>query len=207
MKTLWVIVGSVALSLVMFGTGLVAATAFFSAEPERHAAMNMDTTGLWTSKAVRVNTAAQELVRLPDRPLSDAARELATKPAEPVDDVVTGSTKAEPQMVDSKANAAHLDWCSSRYRSYNPDDNTYRPFSGGKRPCISPYQVDGATQRVRSSGNGDPSGGTADLLSYVVEEARPTSAHAASCFERYQSYRPSDNTYQPYGGGARQECR
>ncbi|MER9869926.1 BA14K family protein [Mesorhizobium sp. M0136] len=26
------------------------------------------------------------------------------------------------------------------------------------------------------------------------------------CFSRYRSYRPADNTYQPYSGGPRSQC-
>jgi hypothetical protein len=33
----------------------------------------------------------------------------------------------------------HVQWCFARYRSYNPDDNTYRAFSGETRACASPY--------------------------------------------------------------------
>ena len=31
--------------------------------------------------------------------------------------------------------------------------------------------------------------------------------HASYCFSRYRSYRPEDNSYQPYGGGPRRQCR
>lgn len=30
--------------------------------------------------------------------------------------------------------------------------------------------------------------------------------HITACMQRYRSYRISDNTYQPYGGGPRQTC-
>lgn len=30
--------------------------------------------------------------------------------------------------------------------------------------------------------------------------------HVSYCFSRYRSYRPEDNTYQPYGGGPRRQC-
>jgi hypothetical protein len=32
------------------------------------------------------------------------------------------------------------------------------------------------------------------------------SDHMAYCFSRYRSYRPEDNTYQPFGGGPRRQC-
>ncbi len=34
---------------------------------------------------------------------------------------------------------AHVNWCYDRYRSYRERDNTYQPYSGRRRQCISPY--------------------------------------------------------------------
>ncbi|TWG95491.1 BA14K-like protein [Mesorhizobium sp. J18] len=34
---------------------------------------------------------------------------------------------------------AHVQWCYNRYRSYRASDNTFQPYSGPRRPCISPY--------------------------------------------------------------------
>lgn len=34
---------------------------------------------------------------------------------------------------------AHVDWCYSRYRSYRVSDNTFQPYHGPRRACISPY--------------------------------------------------------------------
>ncbi len=36
-------------------------------------------------------------------------------------------------------NAAHVDWCEDRYRSYRAWDNTYQPYNGPRRQCFSPY--------------------------------------------------------------------
>jgi hypothetical protein len=33
----------------------------------------------------------------------------------------------------------HVDWCARTYRSYNPYDNTFQPFNGPRRYCVSPY--------------------------------------------------------------------
>jgi len=33
----------------------------------------------------------------------------------------------------------HVDWCGNRFKSYNPYDNTYRPYSGPREQCWSPY--------------------------------------------------------------------
>lgn len=34
---------------------------------------------------------------------------------------------------------AHEDWCYRRYRSYRAWDNTFQPYRGRRRACISPY--------------------------------------------------------------------
>jgi len=34
---------------------------------------------------------------------------------------------------------AHVTWCYERYRSYRAYDNTYQPYHGPRRQCISPY--------------------------------------------------------------------
>ncbi|WP_371741229.1 BA14K family protein [Agrobacterium sp. OT33] len=39
----------------------------------------------------------------------------------------------------SGTNARHRDWCSSRYRSYRPYDNTFIVRAGERAECISPY--------------------------------------------------------------------
>ena len=35
---------------------------------------------------------------------------------------------------------SHVDWCYSRYRSYRVSDNTFQPYHGPPRACISPYR-------------------------------------------------------------------
>jgi len=34
----------------------------------------------------------------------------------------------------------HVAWCYRRYRSYRASDNTFQPYHGPRRPCISPYR-------------------------------------------------------------------
>ncbi|APO76250.1 BA14K-like protein [Rhizobium etli 8C-3] len=33
----------------------------------------------------------------------------------------------------------HTSWCYSRYRSYRAWDNTFQPYYGPRRQCVSPY--------------------------------------------------------------------
>lgn len=98
---------------------------------------------------------------------------------------------AEPETELS----AHVTWCSQRYRSYRADSNTYTAYSGSVRPCVSPFGSATAAQieyKPAVSGH---------------QVAHADTAHAQACSERYRSYRASDNTYQPYGGGPRRQCR
>ncbi|MDX8500836.1 BA14K family protein [Mesorhizobium sp. VK4C] len=37
------------------------------------------------------------------------------------------------------AGNAHVRWCYNRYRSYRASDNTYQPYNGPRRQCVSPY--------------------------------------------------------------------
>lgn len=34
---------------------------------------------------------------------------------------------------------AHVNWCYNRYRSYRAYDNTFQPYYGPRRQCVSPY--------------------------------------------------------------------
>jgi hypothetical protein len=33
----------------------------------------------------------------------------------------------------------HLVWCEDRYRSYRASDNSFQPYNGPRRQCVSPY--------------------------------------------------------------------
>lgn len=149
----------------------------------------------------------------------EAAEDL---PSEPLDMTATGSIQpieSEEQPAPSAGfNAAHVEWCANRYRSYRPRDNSYTPYSGGRRICVSPYtEVAAGSPEVVSPppDEGDSYAEGADASSsrmeYVSaetsENAYLTDEHVSYCFSRYRSYRPEDNTYQPYGGGPRRQCR
>ncbi|NTF10693.1 BA14K family protein [Agrobacterium rubi] len=77
----------------------------------------------------------------------------------------------------------------SRCRSFNVSDNTYQPLTGGPRHActgsISPAKQVAQVLQSSRVGNSDD------------RERR--------CAAKYNSYRVSDNTYQPYGT-ARRAC-
>lgn len=35
---------------------------------------------------------------------------------------------------------SHVAWCQSRYRSYRAWDNSWQPYNGPRRLCVSPYR-------------------------------------------------------------------
>lgn len=93
---------------------------------------------------------------------------------------------------------AHIAWCEQNYRSYRRETNSFTPYGGGSKPCISPY----SNERMGGSRQAE------DNVQFAAnEDAGLSDAHIRDCMERYRSYRVSDNTFQPYGGGPREQCR
>lgn len=192
------------LTLLVFGGGALTAIFFVNAEPSKNNTLDMNTTALWTNKAVKVSLPSSDLQRLPARPVSQTpedTRQEQTLPHEAtpqdIDQLTTAAISLEqngPELTN-----AHVEWCSERYRSYDPLDNSYNAYSGAKRECVSPYLP-----------VGDQEGGYVEAAVYQGEDsgdAFADSEHIQSCFDRYRSYRPEDNTYQPYGGGPRMQCQ
>lgn len=230
MKIFIAMLSGFVLALATFGSGVVAAIVFLNAEPVPVQSPYREASGAWTREPVKVDPAEQELARLPARPSSEAPSAETQDEVGAEDPVIVSeeenlvdmtttaavSDQAAPQTersVDPATIAAHVEWCSQRYRSYRPESNAYTPYSGGQRKCISPFS--GAL-----SANGWPTeqeglGYIEDLAdgSFVGQAGDGAAAgkhlspeHIKSCMARYRSYRPEDNTYQPYGGGPRREC-
>lgn len=224
MKLVIAILGGLCLSVITFVAGLVISAGYFSAEAEKqHLTGNQI---LWTDQPVRVNTAAINLERVPGIAVAEdmVATAADDQMSRTLDRAVTGAiaprTLAEPE--EPQLSEAHLDWCSSRYRSYRPRDNSYTPFSGGRRECVSPFTQQAANPQTEEVNPISPAPSSSD--SFEAEEdslnALPAemamndggedvvdAEHVASCAARYRSYRVEDNTYQPYGGGARRLCQ
>jgi hypothetical protein len=200
MKALVAAVGGCCLMLVVFASGAWTTLVFVSAEPVADRQLDMN---LWTNKAVKVSTAAADLERLPAWPIPiiQAEQKPDEVPPENPDLMQIAAIAASDNSLQPAVNDAHLEWCYARYRSYDPNDNSYNAFSGARRECISPHfdqshsegeavgYVEAGMQTVEASGS--------ESLS---------AEHVQSCFDRYHSYQPEDNSYQPYGGGPRLQC-
>ncbi|CAN7308965.1 BA14K family protein [Rhizobium leguminosarum] len=152
------------------------------ADSKSHTFNDLASRDLWTTTPVKVDPRQQHYERIP--PLYSSyvteAPTIATSKETPDSDRL--STKV--QTPQPRLSAEHLAWCADRYRSFDPATNSYRSYSGETRECISPFQ--------RIVAEADESGGTK-----VNAEA------AARCAARYKSYRPEDNTYQPWEGPRR----
>lgn len=240
------IVGGFVVSLGMFGGGLALATYLIAVEPGQRPGPSRDVADLWTDEPRTVDTAAQDLERVPARPLpsppnSSVEKRMAGTAASElapgfVDSVTTGSVQADQreskdwQAPSERLSAAHVEWCADRYRSYRPQDNSYTTYGGELRPCVSPFMDDPAvaeampvpapeaaqdTASDEEFGDVEFLGDPSEVLRYASDEpaglapegmAWAASDHVSYCFSRYRSYRPEDNTYQPYGGGPRRQC-
>ncbi|RYE86703.1 MAG: BA14K family protein [Hyphomicrobiales bacterium] len=44
-----------------------------------------------------------------------------------------------------RLSSRHVEWCQDRYRSYRLSDNSYQPYNGPRRDCVSPYSRRGAS--------------------------------------------------------------
>jgi len=221
MKILLVILSGAVATLGLYASGFVTAMAFLSAEPTPVWKPSRDAGGVWTLEPVAVNGADQDFERLPARPVAGGSlvasaaaageSESGNTPAQPVDETRTASIGGEADAADGPGtdavretapalDMAHVEWCQNRYRSYRVEDNSYTPYSGGRRACVSPH----------FRGSAGPSRGESTYAQADAPLRRRTyisSQHIQSCFDRYRSYRPSDNSYQPYGGGPRRQCR
>ncbi|MFZ2101511.1 MAG: BA14K family protein [Oricola sp.] len=53
---------------------------------------------------------------------------------------IANATQPKDVYVEPVGNAdAHINWCFGKYKSYRMSDNTYQPFDGPRKQCISPY--------------------------------------------------------------------
>jgi len=53
---------------------------------------------------------------------------------------IASATQPKEVQVEPVGNAnAHLSWCYAKYKSYRDWDNSWQPYHGPRKPCISPY--------------------------------------------------------------------
>ena len=199
MKAVLALVAGFVLTLAVFASGLAFAAWLILAKPVHQARPTDSVSQLWTKDAQPVDKAAPALERVAaaQPPAPDAAARVQS-----VDPTKTAAVAPGADEQQARLPAAHVSWCADRYRSYNPDDNSYMSYSGQQRLCVSSYlDTTAAADRAASA-----------EVSYVEDTAPLVTStdlsddHVQSCFSRYRSYRPEDNSYQPYSGGPRRQC-
>lgn len=52
--------------------------------------------------------------------------------------IIGGAIASQPPARAGRADP-HLQWCYGKYLSYRSSDNTFQPYNGPRRQCISPY--------------------------------------------------------------------
>jgi hypothetical protein len=137
---------------------------------------------LWTTSPVKVDPHRQHYQRIPPVYSSYVTEAAATVAPGVTSQPARSSTELQPPQ--PKFATEHLAWCAKRYRSFDPATNSYRSYRGEIRECASPFQ-----QNIAAS---PEAGGT-----------KVNAQAAARCAARYRSYRPEDNTYQPWEGQRR----
>lgn len=201
MKALLGIVSGFVLTLAVFASGLAFAAWILAAKPVEHTTPSISVVDLWTRDARRVKTTQQPFERIPAEhaKVPDASAIAKGAPETIAPSAVQPSSTGQVEELP----AAHVEWCARRYRSYQPENNSYRSYTGRERPCISPYSD--VTAQPLNDGYVEASYASGYTS---TDEVRPELSpdHVQNCFSRYRSYRPEDNTYQPYSGGPRRQC-
>lgn len=228
MKSAFLLLSGVATTVTLLIAGLAVVQAALPEEGQHHFT-GLDNSPLWTSGPVTIaNRDAQGYQRIAARLPADtvmvASLPPETKPdlsadneAPGLDYVVTSALEETipPEEGEISIGYApeHLDWCQGKYRSYRVEDNTYLSFSGARRTCESPFDTAEFHDRSSLMPLEQVSSETSDssIAIYEVSEAERDSMHVDAvsieeCAARYRSYRVSDNTYQPHGGGPRKAC-
>lgn len=221
MKVLLAILSGVAATGVGYLAGVFTTIFLLIPQPEpiQVPPQNASETTLGETARI-VSTDRNDLERMPVRPIPRLSIEAQadTEPREAelfyaeenLDTATTGSIldaapvePAESELAFNM-NGAHVRWCSEQYRSYRPEDNSYTPYSGGSRQCESPFSASAAEFEEEEEAN---------FVQASIDTREEwagghlSSQHIQSCFDRYRSYRPEDNSYQPYDGGPRRQCQ
>ena len=148
-----------------------------------------------------------------DTPLGDAPGEL-----DPID---TGALGPPIARGDGATASCDFDACSQMYRSFREFDCSYQPFRGPRRYCTLTERAAVAAPaekprkariKARAAPLGKPPASQIkkarimqDGTIVITEDAASPGEGLAICNYRacarmYRSFRPSDCTYQPFGG-------
>ena len=213
MKLVLAILAGFGTTFAIFGGGAFTAI-YLAAAPSQNPGSHWNATNPWATSAAQ----GRDLGNQPTRKELDQAKQAqaTSSKADESLDVTTPTTDpmktaaaqaANSHLPGSTLSSAHIEWCSERYRSYDPSDDSYNSYSGVRRKCIPDFSD---LPDQTKGGDASSTKPTAALIQAAAADEMPasgvTSEHVQSCFDRYRSYRPEDNTYQPYGSAPRRQC-
>jgi hypothetical protein len=52
---------------------------------------------------------------------------------------IDGDRDRDRDRGSMRLSRAHVEWCEDHYRSYRASDNSFQPYNGPRRECVSPY--------------------------------------------------------------------
>ena len=200
MKYLLAALSGFVLTLGVFVGGAAFAVAYLTAEEVPVHTPGMDSTIVLSTVTKEVNATQQGSNHVKGQPSPKPSLEEQVAETDSTTPSVADLQVSDPVTLSDE----HVNWCANRYRSYRREDNSYTPYSGGSRECVSPFSGDKLIKGPAV---------TAEEAIYIEASAGGFSAglmspqHVESCYSRFRSYRPEDNSYQPYGGGPRRQCR
>lgn len=166
--------------------------------------LDMDQPALWTATPTVV-TDPHAYERIPGVTVPEAVIAAASKRNKTKQALAAAKAKSEMKSEilaeterTNTVDTAGLEACAARYRSYRAEDNSYQPFGGGAREQCT----------LRNDGAGVESASAAHSAGFaaaaVMSDAAPATdalfAHERWCQNRYSSYDPGSNTYQPFEG-------
>lgn len=214
MKYLFATLVGLALTLGTFAGGIAFSINYLAADRVPVKKPYLDASLVFHTGVVRVDSKQQDYERIEARSVPEPKVETGSFIAEvelsaEIDDMTTASLSGPDVSSSSTLSDAHVNWCNDRYRSYQPETNSYTPYGGGSRECVSPFSEETRVASDEATLIQASAAGSSDqgFIQQHASSAQFGDEHLISCFHRYQSYRPEDNSYQPYGGGPREQCQ
>src|SRR5690606_17678490 len=132
-----------AATLGVFAGGVAFAVAYLFAEPVAEQNLSSASSVAFSTTPRKINPADQNYERiasiLPPDTLS--ASQVAELVQDDVTDQMTTASTTREEAPKVSLSREHVAWCSKRYRSYRPETNSYRSYSGRSRECVSPYDT------------------------------------------------------------------
>jgi hypothetical protein len=215
MKYLLATLGGAALTLCIFAGGVAFAITYLAADRVPVKKPSLDASLVFRTDVVKVDPKQQDYERVearvaPERTIQTGSFIADVELVPEIDDLATAALPDADLPDSSSLSDEHVNWCQSKYRSYRRESNSYTPYGGGTRECVSPFSeeatVTGEDEPILLEASASESS-AGELMSHQASGVQLSDEHIMSCFERYRSYRPEDNTYQPYSGGPRVQCQ